>query len=108
MSKKKSYGFESNGDEQHEDEPSATQAPPEHSEPDPNQRLEYTVLTDGAMFKRDQFSMKKADVPAKEPEDDEHVVCQVGDRVRLTQAEADTIRASGVALGGPILTVLRE
>ena len=106
MSKKKSSDlFESNPDTL--DEPDHDEgvevAGPSPKPHDPNEPQEYTVLTDGAVFKHDQFVSKAADVPKPKTDDSaDTTVCHIGDVVKLTPDEAAAKRASGVALGGPI------
>jgi hypothetical protein len=56
------------------------------------------VLTDGAIFHKDHFKMKKADVPPPEEKEGDHVTCGIGDVVALTKEEAYAVRSSGVAL----------
>lgn len=63
--------------------------------------FEYTVLTDGASFLKDKLSMRKADVPEPSEPEGDNTTCHIGDVVKLTHAEADAARASGIALGGP-------
>lgn len=100
MSRRKTYEFESNPDvgedpdleNEHAEE---THEPAPYS--DPNEEYDYVVMTDGAVFSKDRFAMKKADVPEPEPKGD-MVTCHVGDVVRLTPTEAAAKRASGVAL----------
>jgi hypothetical protein len=65
---------------------------------DPKAKHEYTVLTDGAIFHKDHFKMKKADVPPPEEKEGDHVTCGIGDVVALTKEEAYAVRSSGVAL----------
>lgn len=67
-------------------------------EEDPNAVHEFTVLTDGAVFHKDHFKMKKADVPPPEEREGDHVTCNIGDVVSLTKAEAYAMRSSGIAL----------
>jgi hypothetical protein len=67
-------------------------------EVDPNAPVEWTVLTDGAVFQKDKLSMRKADVPPPKEVDGDTVVCYYGDVVLLTPAEAKAKRDSGIAL----------
>lgn len=98
MSKRKSHGDEWTpdlGDDPEADEQEVVTKPA----PDPNEPVEWTVLTDGAVFPKNKLVMVAADVPApKMAEDSDTVVCHIGDVVSLTTHEAYEKRSSGVAL----------
>lgn len=105
MTKKKSHtGYEN--DAEYPDDPEAEEqevtgtastAQPADVE-DPKAVHEYTVLTDGAVFHKDHFKTKKADVPPPEEKEGDHVTCSIGDVVALTKEEAHKMRSSGIAL----------